>query len=154
MFKQKPFPFSMVVLVIVVGLHLAGSHYFWYWLYPWFEVIVHILAGVWIASLFLWLASCFNQIDSMKEYRTKSLLIALVSAALIGVVWELLEYFGQLNFVNADSYRFNTAMDLLNDVIGGVLAYLYFIKRTTCTPHYSNEILHPFYDKICADHKH
>lgn len=87
----------------------------------------------------------------MKEYRAKSFLIAMVSAAFIGVAWELLENFYQLAFTNAEVYGYNTAIDLLNDVIGGVLAYLYFTRRTTGSKHVS-EIVHPFYDKVGVSH--
>ena len=147
MFKQKPFPFSLIVLVVLIALHLAGSYFSWYWSYPWFDVIIHILAGLWVGLVFLWLASYLNQINSLVEYKAKSLLIALISAGLIGVVWELLENFGHLAFVNANGYGLNTAMDILNDVIGGVLAYLYFIKKTRCHRH-SGDNLHPFYNQI------
>ena len=150
MFKQKPFPFSLIVLAVLIGLHLAGSYYNWYWSYNYFEVIIHILAGLWVGSLFLWLASCLSQIDSMKEYRTKSFLIALVAAALVGVAWELLENFGHLAFINADMYSFNTAIDLSNDIIGGILAYLYFIRRTSLAKPIAG--LHPFYDKASVSH--
>jgi hypothetical protein len=151
MFKQKPFPFSVLVLVILIGLHVAGSYFSWYWTYPWFDHVVHVLAGLWASSVFLWLASYLNQIDSLKEYRAKSFLIALVSAALIGVVWELIENLGGMAMVAAPNYLFNTAMDLLSDILGGVLAYLYFIKRTRCTDG-ACDTLHPFYDKMAITH--
>ncbi len=147
MFKQKPFPFSVVVLVILIALHITASYFSLYWRFPWFEIIVHILAGVWIGSIFLWLASFLNQINSLREYKTKSFLIALVSSALIGVIWELVENFSQLSFVNFSGYELNTAMDLLNDIIGGSLAYLYFIRRTK-TVVKSEDTLHPFYNKL------
>jgi hypothetical protein len=147
MLKQKPFPFSVLILIILIGLHLLGSYFSWYWSYPRFEIIIHVLAGVWAGSVFLWLASYLNQINSLKEYKVKSLLIAMISAALIGVVWELLENFGHLASVDATSYKFNTAMDILNDVIGGIVAYLYFIKRTRKIDN-TIENLHPFYNKI------
>lgn len=147
MFKQKPFPFSVVVLVILIALHITASYFSLYWRFPWFEIIVHILAGVWIGSIFLWLASFLNQINSLREYKTKSFLIALVSSALVGVIWELVENFGQLSFVNFSGYELNTALDLLNDIIGGSLAYLYFIRRTK-TVVKTEENLHPFYNKI------
>lgn len=147
MFKQKPFPFSVLVLIILIGLHLIGSYYSWYWLYPQFEIIIHVLAGLWAGLIFLWLASCFNQINSLIEYKTKSLLIAILAAGLLGITWELLENFGQLAYIYADNYAFNTAMDLLNDIFGGVLAYLYFIRKTKVIKN-DIDLLHPFYNQI------
>ncbi len=129
MFKTKPFPFSLLVLVVLLVLHILSSYLSWYWSHPWIGYFVHILGGLWIASVFLWLAAYLNQISSMIEYKTKSLLIALISAALFGVLWEIVENFTHITFINDISYGFNTAVDLLNDVIGGLLAYAYFIKR-------------------------
>lgn len=152
MFKQKPFPFSMIVLAVLMALHSVGSYFSWYWVYPWFEYVIHTLGGLWAASVLLWLASYLGQICSMKEYKTKSLLIALISALFIGVVWELLENFAQLSAVSSGVYGFDTATDLLSDAIGGVLAYLYFttIKKK---PIYKQYDLHPFHNRIGLIHK-
>ena len=146
MLKQKPFPFSLLVLAVLLALHFIGSYYSLYWKYSWFDVVVHIVSGLWIGLIFLWLASIFEQINSLKEYKVKSLLIALVSAVLIGVVWELIENYNQLTFTKASGYSLNTALDILNDAIGGILAYLYFVRRRKCVDK-TAEILHPFYNQ-------
>ncbi len=65
----------------------------------------------------------------MLEYKTKSLLIALVASALFGILWELAENLTGTTFINDAGYGLNTATDLLCDVIGGIIAYMYFIKR-------------------------
>jgi RsiW-degrading membrane proteinase PrsW (M82 family) len=129
MFKQKPFPFSLIILVILVALYTVGSHYSWYWYYPWFDTLIHVISGLWIALVILWLASRLGQINSLIEYRAKSFLIAFVSAILFGVIWEILENLSQVTSIYSDGYSFDTAMDLLAGGFGGVLAYLYFIKR-------------------------
>lgn len=147
MFRRKPFPFSLLILFIVVTLHLVGSYYSLYWAYSWFEVLVHVFSGLWIASTILWLASVFGQLNSLKEYKIKSFLIAFVSAALVGVVWELLENFTQITFTRASGYYLNTALDLFNDCLGGVLAYTYFIQKRKCADNSSQDILHPFYNQ-------
>jgi len=144
-FKQKPFPFSLLVLVILIALHIVGSYHSWYWAYSWFDVVVHIVSGLWVALLILWLASVFGQINSLKEYKTKSLLIALISAVLFGVIWELLENFGHLTYVSDKGYSLNTALDLLNGILGALLAYLYFVRRKKCVEEHVDN-LHPFYN--------
>jgi hypothetical protein len=145
-FKQKPFPFSLLVLAILIALHAFGSHYSLYWAYSWFDVLVHIVSGLWVALLILWLASVFGQINSLKEYKTKSFLIALISAVLFGVVWEILENLAQLASVGQNGYSLNTALDLLNGALGAVLAYLYFVKRKKCIDEHADN-LHPFYNQ-------
>jgi hypothetical protein len=146
MFKQKPFYFSLVALIILITLHAVGSYYSWYWVYSWFDVVVHIVSGLWVSLVMLWLASVLGQINSLKEYKVKSFLIAFLSAVLFGVVWEIFENISQTTFTNASGYSLNTAMDILNDGLGGVLAYLYFIRRRKCVDK-STDILHPFYNQ-------
>ena len=145
-FKQKPFLFSFLVLAVLVTLHLVGSYYSLYWKFDWYDSVVHIVSGLWAALLILWLASAFGQISSLKEYKTKAFLVAFISAVLIGIVWELVENYYQVTYISAGGYYFDTAMDLLNDGLGGILAYLYFIRRKKCLEH-DPEILHPFYNQ-------
>ena len=146
MFKQKPFIFSFLVLAILVVLHFAGSYYSLYWQFPWFDILVHIFSGLWISSLILWLASILGQINSLKEYKIKSFLIAVISAILVGVLWELVENFSQVVDINSSVYAWNTALDILSDGLGGILAFLYFTRRKRCADE-NTCVLHPFYNQ-------
>jgi len=146
MFKQKPFIFSLLVLLILIGLHSVGSYFSWYWVYPWFDILVHMVSGLWIGLLILWLAACLGQINSLKEYKVKSFLIALISAVLIGVIWEVVENISQITDANIRGYTLNTAKDILADAFGGILAYLYFVKRKKQIDN-TNNVLHPFYNQ-------
>jgi uncharacterized membrane protein len=146
MLKQKPFPFSFLILAVLIILHLVGSYYSWYWKYPSFDIVIHVLSGLWVGLIILWLASILGQINSLKEYKVKSFLIAFLSAVLIGVVWELVENFWQLTFIRDSQYGLSTALDILNDAIGGILAYLYFVRRKKCIDK-TVDILHPFYNQ-------
>jgi len=146
MFKQKPFPASIVVLVILIAIHYVGSYYSLYWYYSWFDTLVHVFSGLWIALVLLWLASFFGQMNSLYDYKVKSFLIAFIGAIIIGVVWELLENFSQVTYTSANGYYLDTAGDILNDALGGILAYLYFIKSRRCAIQVSDN-LHPFYNQ-------
>ena len=146
MFTKKPFPFSLLVLVILITLHISGSYLSWYWKYPWFDTIVHAMSGLWAGLLILWLAVCSGELNSLQKYRIKCFLIAVISAVVVGVAWELLEYFSQITVISASNYYFNTATDILSDMIGGVLAYLYFTQVKKCEPE-SQDVLHPFYNQ-------
>ena len=146
MFKQKPFLFSLLVLVVLISLHSVGSYFFWYWTYPWFDILVHTVSGLWAGSVMLWLASCLGQMDSLNRYKIKSFFIAVISAILIGILWELLEYFSQITSTSADNYGWHTAKDILSDTFGGILAHLYFVKRKKSADK-ASDVLHPFYNQ-------
>lgn len=146
MFKQKPFIFSLIVLFTLITLHSVGSYYSWYWVYPQFDVLVHLVSGLWIGLIILWLASCFGQVNSLKEYKVKSFLIAFISALFIGIIWEVLENITQITFVDAHGYALNTTKDIIADGLGGILAYMYFTKRKKSVSDAVN-VLHPFYNQ-------
>ncbi len=146
MYKQKPFPFSLIILILLIVLHTVGSYYSWYWVYPWFDLLVHIMSGLWIALTILWLSSYLGQINSLKEYKVKSFLIAFLSAILFGVVWEMIENMSQITFVSVDGYYLDTAGDIISDGLGGVLAFWYFVRRAKCLDK-TAEVLHPFYNQ-------
>ena len=82
----------------------------------------------------------------MKEYKVKTFLITLVSAVCVGVVWELIENYTQITFTRASGYGFNTAMDILNDGLGGVIAYFYFVQNKKCCYDVC-DVMHPFYNQ-------
>jgi hypothetical protein len=147
MFKQKPFPFSLLVLVVLIILHSVGSYYSLYWYFSSFDWVIHVVSGLWIALVILWLASRLGEINSLIEYRAKSFLIAFVSAILFGVVWEIVENLSQITSIYSDGYNFDTAMDLLADGFGGVLAYLYFIKRKK-NPEKAVDVMPPIYKDV------
>ncbi len=146
MFQQKPFIFSFLVLAILVFLHLFGSFYSLYWKFFWFDSLVHLFSGLWVSLLVLWLASILGQVNSLKEYKIKSFLIAVISAILAGVLWELVENFSQVVDINSSVYVWNTVLDILSDGLGGILAFLYFTKRKRCVDE-GTCVLHPFYDQ-------
>jgi hypothetical protein len=146
MFKQKPFPFSLIVGVILITLHYVGSYYSWYWVYPWYDVVVHVAGGLWVALLILWVANIFGQVNSLKEYKVKIFLMAFVSAVLFGIVWELVENYTNITAVDYSGYALDTALDIFSGALGGVLAYTYFVRRRKCVDN-TCDVLHPFYNQ-------
>lgn len=146
MFKKIPLPFSLLVLAILITLYTVGSRFSLYWFYPQFDLLLHTLSGLWIALVILWLALCFGQINSLKDFKIKSFLIAFVSAVFVGVMWELLENFFQLVNIYADDYSFNVATDIFTDALGGSLAFLYFVSRKNKIE-VASEVIYPFYNQ-------
>ena len=137
-----------------MAVHFISSYFslYWFWKVSWLsaspmEVLVHILSGVWVASLVLWLASVWDHFQSLNEYKIRSFLIAIISALIMGALWELTESYSQIILTSGADYVKNTILDLTNDILGGILAYLYFIKRKKCLDE-SSAVLHDFYNKI------
>lgn len=145
-FTEKPFPFSLLILFLLITAHLVGSYYSLYWRFAWYDFVVHALSGLWAALLILWLSAIFKQINSLKEYKAKAFLISFLAAILIGVIWELVENYSGVISVNKSGYYLDTALDILSDGLGGVLAFWYFVRRKRSVEA-NQDNLHPFYNQ-------
>jgi len=146
MTKLRAFWESFFVLILIVVLHFFGAHFFWYWTYKWFDIPMHFLGGLWVALTTLWISCYFGHINSIVNYKLKTLLIVLFSVIVIGISWEIFEIIGKITFIQDVGYWSDTLGDLLNDFLGGIVAYLYFIKRKKCP---SGSICDPKKGIIC-----
>lgn len=92
---------------MAVVQHLALENY-WYWLYWWLDIAMHTAGGLvigLIATLFV--------------TRWSHLILAVL---VIGVLWEVFEYVIGISLVEPN-FALDTSLDLLFDVIGGLIAW-------------------------------
>lgn len=128
MIKLRAFWESFIVLILISILHFAGSNLNWYWTYKWFDIPMHFLGGLWVALTALWIFCYFGYTNSITNYKFRTFFVVLFTVLIVGVSWEIFEVFGKMTFINDVGYWFDTTKDLTNDFIGGIVAYLYFIK--------------------------
>ncbi|MDO8576559.1 MAG: hypothetical protein Q7R90_04570 [bacterium] len=119
---QRRILFMQAVVVAVIGVldvyFGVGQSYFWtIW---WWDILLHVLGGVWAGLLGAWVAGFFG------------IRITLVRCALfalaIGVSWETFEYINSLGGSVFMSYTADIIKDLFDDTLGGALAY-YLVQR-------------------------
>ena len=133
MFNVRPFKFSFIILVLVLVLHVLGTKFFLYWSYPKYDVVVHILGGVWVASFSIWLSIISGIFDKIHGYRSKALFIAVFSVTFVSVAWEIFELVFGITVFGSSNYLPNSFSDILSGLVGGVIGYMYFVKRKTPT---------------------
>lgn len=106
---------ALILCAAVAALNLLAIEHFLYWRYEWFDTFMHFLGGIAIGTFL---------IGFLVRYRP-CLFVLLFAGLVIG--WEIFEYiFGLPREAN---YVFDTAVDLLMDTLGGLLAYI--LARTT-----------------------
>ncbi|MFA5934431.1 MAG: hypothetical protein WC827_00895 [Candidatus Paceibacterota bacterium] len=133
MFKQKIFIASFVTLIIVASLNYFGGKFYWYWTYKWFDIPMHMLGGLWISLFSLSLYAFFYKKLSILNYRMNVLGIVAFAVLSIGVSWELFELLGGITSLHdGTSYWIDTISDIMNDSIGGLVGYFFFIKNRKC----------------------
>jgi uncharacterized membrane protein len=93
---------------------------------------MHLIGGFWLTLFILWISARFGHIDSIVKYKSKAFFVAIISAIIIGIVWEIIELLGGITSIKDVGYLKDSGFYILTTVIGGFFAYLYFIKRRSC----------------------
>src|SRR3989344_1924085 len=102
-----------VLLILYPYVRFGISHdYLWYVL--WFSAIAHFLGGVWAALFAVWAQSVLGF--------PRNLTGAVAAAFVIGILWELSEFFIAATHFSTD--MIDTIVDLCMDATGGIAVAL------------------------------
>lgn len=127
MLKQPLFLFSFILIIIIALLHIVALEFHLYWLFWWFDMLTHFLGGLWVSLISIWFVF-FSGIESFKLVRNKKnvFFTAIISVIIIGVLWEAFEFFS--DFPTEINYYKDTAIDIVMDIFGSLVGFLYAIK--------------------------
>ncbi|MDO8492393.1 MAG: hypothetical protein Q7S34_02015 [bacterium] len=120
------FVFGLLALLIAV-LYIAGIYFSLFWLLPWFDIPMHILGGFWVslAVLAIW----FSFKKSIPENKI-FFFILILATLIVGIFWEIFEYYFDIAFPGKEGYLYDTIKDLFDDLVGATLAFYYLKKKT------------------------
>lgn len=108
--------FIQALLIFCIGaVHIIALRLHLYWLFPWLDVFVHFAGALWVAFAAVWLLGSMHQAISFAKV---FLIIVLAS-----IGWELFELWGGIP--REANFAFDTSLDLLMDVLGGVVGYAF-----------------------------
>ncbi|RJR13234.1 hypothetical protein C4585_02450 [Candidatus Parcubacteria bacterium] len=113
-----------IILLILAAIHLASIEYDLYWQFLWLDLISHTLGGMWAGLCVLWVRSLLGY--------PPTLFWGFLGAFIIGIGWEILEVVAGLP--REANYTLDTSLDILMDVLGGVVAVFIgqlFVKKST-----------------------
>lgn len=102
-------------MVALGTLHFVAEAFYFYWIFWWYDIMMHLLAGLVGGLLIVW----FARPDSF----LKSIFFAIVCMLAIGIVWEVFEYV--YHIAQTSDYWQDTTLDLIADVVGAALACFY-----------------------------
>ncbi len=117
------------LILFIWGVNTFADQVHLYYLLWWFDIPMHILGGLWVALTSMVIYYHTGWVHR-HDRSTSFVVAAMLTAALtIGIFWEVFEYsvehFVKLN----DNGVFDTLKDLLDDMIGAVIASVIFIKK-------------------------
>ena len=113
------------LLIALLALSIAllqflATTFFLYWVWWWFDIVMHFLGGVFIGSSMLWLIR--YEVPVSIRHRIPIFLTTFLGVLAVGVLWEVFEYVTGL--YAAVNYTLDTTLDLAMDIVGMLLAYL------------------------------
>jgi len=120
----KPIYICFLFISFVV-LDVLANIYDWFWIFGWFDVLMHFLGGALAGATFFWIFPRF--LVTFNRPLTQFFIIftlAMGFVALVGVVWEFHELVFDIQGSVAD-----TMEDLFNDFAGGAVAALIIFFR-------------------------
>lgn len=138
---EKTLKFIIGLLIFILSVHIFATIYYWYWIYPWLDMLMHFLGGFWVAAAFITLNSKFKikNLEFIAELPNCliTILITISFVALIGVFWEFYEFLYDI-FISSRGYSgflqlsaADTIGDLFFDLLGGLaffVIYKFFYK--------------------------
>ncbi len=117
--------YSTLVLAIIAGLLFVLSNLFYfYWLYWWFDVLMHFLVAF-TGGLGLYWGFFHSGIIFQGEWPSRALAVVLVFIAVmfVAVGWEIFEHLNGFT-QSTEGYIRDTVNDLILGGAGGLLAAL------------------------------
>ena len=117
---------------LIALLHTAATELFLYWLYPWFDTLVHFLGGLFIGLSALWLFFESRYI-ALKRSALRAFVVTLGAIIVVGIGWEIFELVAGIPI--EDNFVADTITDLSMDVLGAMLGYLAFKKLYLSVTH-------------------
>ncbi len=120
--KQLTLPFSIIALsLVLLALHVVAGEMYFYWIYWWYDVMMHWFGGFVIGLFSLWVL--YRQAPVLVSTVGKRIVASLASVIVIGLLWEYFEYIiGSHHYEVLNSYGVDTTMDVAMDVAGALTA--------------------------------
>ncbi len=114
---------ALALILLISVLNFLSISRDWYDTVWWFDIPMHFLGGAWMGVLFGYLFFEKLKFSSASFHFLSYLLISFGLMALVGIGWELFEYFRDIylaGYVREDVL--DTLADLLNNLIGNTVS--------------------------------
>lgn len=128
---------ALLVLALVAAFHFLGTYGHLYYIFPYYDIPVHFLGGLWVGLSAIWFAK--NAFRALPVTFGRMFAWVLSSTLCAAVLWEMFEFYSGLTYpaliTSAGlTYRMDTfkdvAMGLFGATIAFVLAYMISERNT------------------------
>lgn len=119
----------LMLLTILFVFQIIAIKFFLYWSVWWFDIPMHILGGVAAGLLSVTLYHFYLSRRQTSQSKPPLFLVTLAGVFIFGIFWEIWEYSFGLTLDLFGNYRLDTVKDISADLLGGCLAYRYFLLK-------------------------
>lgn len=125
MMREKLFRNLTWLVVLIFIVNYFANKFYWYYSIWWFDMPMHFSGGLWLGAVYVW----WRLRGDTKVTLDKSTWPSVVGwVLLVGVGWEVFEYFF-INYMALNAFDLlDTLSDLFFDLLGGCLAVWYLGK--------------------------
>lgn len=119
---------ALLVCVIAV-LHIAAIVFYLYWELWWYDMLLHLLGGVFIVLFVLWIRFFSGYVAVPAHFELgRAFLFTLFWLLVIGIGWEAFER-ALGHTWSIEGYWLDTTIDVAFDIAGGTVGWFYFVRR-------------------------
>jgi hypothetical protein len=124
-----------ISLILILIFYISSFYYDWFYSIWWLDTPTHLIGGAWTALFAIYIYNKY--FDFQKNKLIFKLIVILSSVALVGIFWEFYEFIMDVIilkkylFYNEPGYiLFDTLKDLFNDLVGALIAFIFYFKRS------------------------
>jgi len=123
--NSKLLYFSFLILVVIAALHSAALTNYYYWIYSWFDLLVHFLGGVWVSVTALWLYFFSGLFSNPKISKMTVFWLSILAVLLSSLLWEIYEV-GLWRHLSEPNFLTDTIGDTLAALAGSYVVFISF----------------------------
>lgn len=129
--RRKNILLALCTIIFLAIVHLFAMEYFWYWKFPWLDLLTHFLGGMVLGFAALWIGRGYEVVRGVTLSRRQEFYLILGCALGVGITWEVFEYVNGL--FEVQHYVVDTSIDLVMDTLGALFASttLHWFSRPT-----------------------
>lgn len=128
--RKKLFKRLAYLIFFIFLANFLANKFHWYFSIWYFDMVMHFLGGFWLSLVFIWLFS-YKKVSF--EVNFQSIFKILLGVLIIGIFWEIFEFYF-INYIAENPFKIlDTTSDLFFDLLGGISAIFYFSKRVMFT---------------------
>lgn len=125
---------AAIIAVLTLGLHLLAIQFYLYWVFAWFDILMHFLGGLFLGFFtYGFFTRRFNWFEKLPAITIFAIVTSLV--IVLGFTWEVFEfYLGSELDISLQPSLNDTIADLFFDTTGALVAVLIsylHVKKTS-----------------------